>query len=83
MSRQTSTVTSPETESQGGAVGSAAHQVVDGVTRVLTKPRFRGWIHVYSAGTAVFAGASLIAVSWAVRSTPPGSQRLPTRRPRS
>ena len=72
MSGQTSTVTSPENESEGGAVSSAAHQVVDGVTRVLTKPRFRGWIHVYSAGTAVFAGATLIAVSWAVGSTRAG-----------
>ena len=26
----------------------AAQQLVDGVARVLTKPRFRGWIHVYS-----------------------------------
>ena len=72
MSGQTSTVTSPENESEGGAVSSAAHQIVDGVTRVLTKPRFRGWIHVYSAGIAVFAGASLIAVSWAVESTRAG-----------
>lgn len=46
----------------------AAHHLVEGVARVLTKPRFRGWIHVYSAGTAVLAGASLVAVSWAVGS---------------
>jgi len=72
MSGQTSAVTSPKTESQGGAVSSAAHQIADGVTRVLTKPRFRGWIHVYSAATAVFAGATLIAVSWAVGSTRAG-----------
>ena len=72
MSSQTSTVNSPQDESEGGAVSNAAHQIVDGVTQVLTKPRFRGWIHVYSAGTAVFAGASLIAVSWAVGSTRAG-----------
>jgi len=72
MSGQTSTVTSAETESQGLAAGSAAHQIVEGVTRVLTKPRFRGWIHVYSAVIAVLAGASLIAVSWAVASTRAG-----------
>lgn len=72
MSGRTSTVTSAETESQGVAAGSAAQQIVDGVSRVLTKPRFRGWIHVYSAGTAVFAGASLVAVSWAVASTRAG-----------
>ena len=72
MSSQTSTVNSPQDESEGGAVSNAAHQIVDGVTQVLTKPRFRGWIHVYSAGAAVFAGASLIAVSWAVGSTRAG-----------
>ena len=72
MSGQPSTVTKAETESQGLTAGSAAHQIVDGVSRALTKPRFRGWIHVYSAGTAVFAGASLVAVSWAVASTRAG-----------
>ena len=70
MSSQTETVTYPQPEAQPAA--NAAQQLVDGVTRVLTKPRFRGWIHVYSAGTAVFAGASLIAVSWAVGSTRAG-----------
>ena len=72
MSGQTSAVTRPEDQEQGGAVGNAAHQIVDGVTRVLTKPRARGWIHVYSAVVAVFAGASLISVSWAVGSTRAG-----------
>ena len=70
MSSQTETVTHPQPEAQPAA--NAAQQLVDGVTRVLTKPRFRGWIHVYSAGIAVFAGASLIAVSWAVGSTRAG-----------
>jgi len=76
MSGQTSTVTSAETESRAGPAGNSAQHVVDGVTRVLakplSKPRFRGWIHVYSAGAAVFAGASLVAVSWAVASTRAG-----------
>ncbi len=55
---------------------SPAHQIVDGVTRVLTKPRFRGWIHVYTAGAAVFAGASLVAVSWALTSAKAGLATL-------
>ena len=75
MSARSSTVTDPESESQGLAVNAAQH-LVEGVARVLTKPRFRGWIHVYSAGVAVFAGASLVAVSWAVASTRAGLATL-------
>src|SRR5262249_54580054 len=75
MSTETSTATQPEPESEGLAA-NAAQPLVDGVARVLTKPRFRGWIHVYSAGTAVFAGASLVAVSWAVGSTRAGLATL-------
>jgi hemolysin III len=75
MSGQITTVTNHDSESQGPAA-NAAQQLVDGVTRVLTKPRFRGWIHVYSAGIAVFAGASLVAVSWAVVSTRAGLATL-------
>jgi hemolysin III len=71
MSGQTSTATTEEPEPQGIAANATQH-LVDGVARVLTKPRFRGWIHVYSAGIAVVAGASLIAVSWAVGSTRAG-----------
>ena len=74
---QTTTASSEESEPQGLAANATEH-VVDGVTRVLTKPRFRGWIHVYSAGTAVFAGASLVAVSWAAGFDPrrPGDAAL-------
>ncbi len=75
MSSHTSTVTRPESESHGPAANTA-QQLVDGVARALTKPRFRGWIHVYSAGAAVAAGASLVAVSWAVSSTRAGLATL-------
>ncbi len=75
MSSQTSAVTDPDSESHGLAANTSQH-LVDGVARVLTKPRFRGWIHVYSAGAAVAAGASLIAVSWAVSSTRAGLATL-------
>ena len=68
---QTSTASHAEPESPN-LTANTAQQLVDGVARVLTKPRFRGWIHVYSAGVAVAAGASLIAVSWAVGSTRAG-----------
>ncbi|WP_099288034.1 PAQR family membrane homeostasis protein TrhA [Mycobacterium persicum] len=76
MSSQASTATAAAPESHGLTPSNAAHHIVEGVTRALTKPRFRGWIHVYSAGAAVFAGASLVAVSWAVSSTKAGLATL-------
>ncbi len=48
-------------------VGEVAEHIVDGVkdtAQALVKPRARGWIHLVSAVVAVFAGATLIAVSW-------------------
>lgn len=38
--------------------------LADVLTDVLNKPRARGWIHVGAAGTAVVAGAPLIAAAW-------------------
>ena len=84
MSGQASTVSYHEPEWEEftpaldgpNAVENAAHHLVEGVARVLNKPRFRGWIHVYSAATAVAAGASLVAVSWAVGSTKAGLATL-------
>src|ERR1700739_592113 len=75
MSGQPSSVINRESKPQGPAANAAQH-VVDGVARVLAKPRFRGWIHVYSAGTAVFAGRSRVPVSWAVASPRPGLATL-------
>ena len=53
------TATNAEPEPQGPTANAAQH-LVDGVARVLTKPRFkprfRGWIHVYSAGIAEQSG---------------------------
>ncbi|MEQ0621655.1 hemolysin III family protein, partial [Mycobacterium tuberculosis] len=72
MSGQADTATTAEARTPA----HAAHHLVEGVARVLTKPRFRGWIHVYSAGTAVLAGASLVAVSWAVGSAKAGLTTL-------
>jgi hemolysin III len=45
------------------SVAEVAEQVAD-TARALVKPRARGWIHLVSAVVAVFAGASLIALSW-------------------
>ncbi|GFG63073.1 UPF0073 membrane protein [Mycobacterium kubicae] len=54
----------------------AIQQLVEGAAQALAKPRLRGWIHVYSAGTAVIAGAALVAVSWAAASTEAGLATL-------
>ncbi|MGH3968530.1 MAG: PAQR family membrane homeostasis protein TrhA [Mycobacterium sp.] len=42
----------------------AVEQVAEKVADVVTKPRFRGWIHVHSAAVAIVAGAALVSVSW-------------------
>src|ERR1700743_827084 len=72
---QTTTAGNEESHPRGRAP-SAPRALGSGAPRVLPKPRFRGWIHVYSAGAAVFAGASLVAVSWAVASTRAGLATL-------
>jgi hemolysin III len=71
VSSQPRTAAKAEPHSQAPAPASSARKLVEG-PGVLTRPRFRGWIHVYAAGAAVFAGASLVAMSWAVESTEAG-----------
>ncbi|ORB11405.1 hypothetical protein BST37_19625 [Mycobacterium noviomagense] len=51
-------------------------QLAEGTAEVLTKPRFRGWIHVYSAIVSIIAGATLVAVSWALSGTSAGLATL-------
>jgi hemolysin III len=59
-----------------GTVSEAA--VVDDTSRegVLVKPRLRGWIHLYSAIAAFFAGSALVVVSWALASKRAGHSTL-------
>ena len=38
--------------------------VADTIANLLDRPRARGWIHVYSAGTAIVAGAALVPIAW-------------------
>ena len=38
--------------------------VADTITDFLHTPRARGWIHLYSAATAIVAGAALVPVAW-------------------
>jgi hemolysin III len=53
--------------------------VVDGVTAAvdtLAPPRLRGWIHLYCAVAAFFAGTALVVMSWAVASKQAGLATL-------
>jgi hemolysin III len=43
---------------------------------VLSKPRLRGWIHLYCAVAALVAGSALVAVSWAAESKQAGHATL-------
>ncbi|HEY9304463.1 MAG TPA: hemolysin III family protein [Mycobacterium sp.] len=43
---------------------------------VLSKPRLRGWIHLYCAVAALVAGSILVALSWAVESKQAGHATL-------
>jgi hemolysin III len=49
---------------------------VEGAAQGLTKPRLRGWIHVYCAVAAAIAGTALVAVSWAEVSKRAGHSTL-------
>jgi hemolysin III len=68
VSYQTDLVSRPE------SLGPSA--VVDDVATVLAPPRLRGWIHLYCAVAAFFAGSALVAVSWAGASTRAGLATL-------
>jgi len=58
------------------AIDELAEHLVESVANVLSSPRARGWIHVYSAGVAVVAGATLVAASWSLNSTRAGLATL-------
>jgi hemolysin III len=47
-----------------------------GAVELLTKPRLRGWIHLYSAGIAAVAGTTLVIVSWVAASKRAGHSTL-------
>ncbi|MGB8206406.1 MAG: hemolysin III family protein, partial [Mycobacterium sp.] len=57
-------------------VDELADNLVEGAAQGLTKPRLRGWIHVYCAVAAAIAGTALVAVSWAEASKRAGHSTL-------
>jgi hemolysin III len=50
--------------------------IVGDAVDVLTKPRMRGWIHFYAAWLAIIFGATLVSVSWALKSPRAGHATL-------
>jgi hemolysin III len=63
-----------ELVSQPDSVDQTA--VIDDAADALAKPRLRGWIHLYCAVAAFFAGSALVAVSWALASKRAGHSTL-------
>jgi len=76
MSDHTDAAPRSELSKPIAVVKDVSEPVAKGAVHVLTKPRLRGWIHVYCAGGAVIAGAALVAVSWAVHSRRAGLATL-------
>jgi hemolysin III len=77
MTGQMDAVESPRPSSSAiNVVEEFAEHLVESVANVLSSPRARGWIHVYSAGVAVVAGATLVAASWSLNSTRAGLATL-------
>ena len=71
MSYQTDSISRPEPLEPDA--------VVDGLTaavNTLAPPRMRGWIHLYCAVAAFFAGTALVVMSWAVASKQAGLSTL-------
>ena len=71
-----SDITEPGPNGQADEAEDFPEAVVDGVSQFLDKPRARGWIHLYAAGVAAIAGATLVSVSWTMQSSRAGIATL-------
>ena len=71
MSFRTDLVSEPESLRPAAVI-----DVVTGAADMLTPPRLRGWIHLYCAVAAFFAGTALVVVSWALASNQAGLATL-------
>lgn len=74
MSGEPSTAPQPVLPAPASAVAELGEHLVEGITGV--KPRFRGWIHLYSAFVAIITGSALVAVSWSLASPRAGHSTL-------
>src|SRR5271163_4326603 len=76
MSNQADSAAQHEFFGPIAVVDDFTEHLVVGADPVLTKPRLRGWIHLYCAVAAVIACTPLVAVSWAVASKRAGHSTL-------
>ena len=76
MSYQTDSVSQPESLGPIAVVDDVTGQLAQGAADALTRPRLRGWIHLYCAVAAFFAGTALVVVSWALASERAGHATL-------
>ncbi|HZU45979.1 MAG TPA: hemolysin III family protein [Mycobacterium sp.] len=76
MNASTGVTDDPAPSGPLAAAHHAAEHLAEGAVNVLTKPRLRGWIHVYSAIASIIAGAALVAVSWPLSGTSAGLATL-------
>ncbi|MDT5047458.1 MAG: hemolysin, partial [Mycobacterium sp.] len=76
MSHKTAAAPRPESFSPIAVDHELTDNLVAGADHGLTKPRLRGWIHLYCAVAATIAGTALVAVSWAEASKRAGHSTL-------
>jgi hemolysin III len=76
MSYQTDSISQTEFLRPVAVVDEVTGQLGQGAADALTRPRLRGWIHLYCAVTAFFAGSALVVVSWAEASKRAGHATL-------
>ena len=76
LSHKTAGTPQPESFRPIAVVDELTDVLVEGAAHGLTKPRLRGWIHLYCAVAAAIAGTALVAVSWAEASKRAGHSTL-------
>ena len=76
MSDKTAAALPSESFRPIAVVEELTDSLVEGASGPLTRPRLRGWIHLYCAVVAVIAGTALVAVSWAEASKRAGHSTL-------
>jgi hemolysin III len=76
MNYQVNSVAQPESRGPVAAAEDVTAQPAEGAVDALTRPRLRGWIHLYCAVGAFFAGTVLVTLSWALVSKRAGHSTL-------
>ncbi len=76
LSHNTAAASRPESFRPIAVVDERTHDFVQGASGDLTKPRLRGWIHLYCAVGGAVGGTALVAVSWAEASKRAGHSTL-------